>query len=242
MQNKKRTLYSFLFLILLWQISFWIKGESVFFPSFFQLLSETLSLIQERSFLGIVSRTLLRVILGCSLCFGFAFVLAFLAFWKAKFEILWTSFFQICRILPSVVLIVLLLIFFPIAWIPYGIQICVVLPLLYEQSLKSLQAMNPEYHEFLQYYEVSAWKKFRYVYLPIVLRAMYKNMESILGLCMKVTIAGELLAQEEKSIGGEIFTEKMYLNIPRVLAWCFVLLLLHIVLMFVIKRLGKEDE
>lgn len=71
---------------------------------------------------------------------------------------------------------------------------------------------------------------------------MYKNLESILGLCFKVTIAGELLAQEETSVGGEIFTQKMYLNLSTVFAWCFVLLLLHFFMLLLLKRFGVGYE
>lgn len=240
MQTKRNTFLSFLVLILLWQSFIWWKGENMFFPSFPQVIADTFSLVQEKSFLEILLRTLLRVVFGFFLCFALAFFLAFLAFWKRDLEIVWKSFFQICRILPAVILIVLLLLFFPISWIPFCIQLCVVLPLLYEQSLKSLQEMDLEYHEFLHYYHVSLWKKFRYVYFPIVFHGMYKNLESILGLCMKVTIAGELLAQEDRAIGGEIFTEKMYLNISRVLAWCLILLILHGILSFVINKVGQR--
>lgn len=241
MQSKRNTLVSFILLLFFWQTVAMLQGERIFFPSFLEVWKDSLLLFRERNFWETLTLTLFRVIAGVMLCFCFASLLSFFTFCRREVEIVWKAFFQICRILPSVVMILLLLIFFPIPWIPFCIQICVVLPLLYEQSLKALENMNPEYQEFLEYYDFSLWKKFSLVYFPIIKQEMYQNMESILGLCMKVTIAGELLSQEERAIGGEIFIEKMYLNIPRVLAWCLVLLCLHSILFFFLKRWGKHE-
>lgn len=238
--TNKKQLYSFLLLLVLWQVSASVQEERVFFPSFLEVIQEGVLLVQEGSFWKILSLTFFRVFLGFSLCFSLAFLLAILSFWKENLEIVWTALFQIFRILPSVVMIILLLIFVPISWISISIQLCVVLPLLYEQSLKSLQGISGEYREILYYYDVALWKRCFYVYFPVVFQNLLKNMESILGLCIKVTIAGELLAQEEESIGGEIFIQKMYLNIPRVLAWCLLLLLLHSLLALCIRKLGKK--
>ena len=185
-----------------------------------------------------VGLTILRVAVGFGLCCSLSVVLALLTFWQREMEILWIAFFGVCRILPSVVLIVLLLVFVPLTWLPVVIQACVGLPVMYEQALKSLKSFEQDISLFLRFYRISYWKRFRKVYLPKIFREMYKNLEGILGLCFKVTIAGELLAQEETSVGGEIFTQKMYLNLSTVFAWCFVLLVLHFFMLLLLKRFG----
>ncbi|KDE63264.1 ABC transporter permease [Fusobacterium necrophorum BFTR-1] len=242
MQIKRNTLLSFLFFICLWEgYSIW-KGERVFFPSLEMVFKDCILLLQSTFFWKTLGLTILRVVVGFGLCCSLSVVLALLTFWKREMEILWIAFFGVCRILPSVVLIVLLLVFVPLTCLPFVIQVCVVLPLMYEQALKSLESFEQDISLFLHFYRISYWKRFRKVYLPKIFREMYKNLEGILGLCFKVTIAGELLAQEETSVGGEIFTQKMYLNLSTVFAWCFVLLVLHFFMLLLLKRFGVGYE
>ncbi|RXZ69217.1 ABC transporter permease subunit [Fusobacterium necrophorum] len=242
MRSKRNVLLSFFFWICLWECySIW-KGERIFFPSLEMVVSDGILLLQSAFFWKTLGLTILRVAVGFGLCCSLSVVLALLTFWKREMEILWIAFFGVCRILPSVVLIVLLLVFVPLICLPFVIQACVVLPLMYEQALKSLESFEQDISLFLRFYRISYWKRFRKVYLPKIFREMYKNLESILGLCFKVTIAGELLAQEETSVGGEIFTQKMYLNLSTVFAWCFVLLLLHFFMLLLLKRFGVGYE
>ncbi|MDK4494035.1 ABC transporter permease subunit [Fusobacterium necrophorum] len=206
------------------------------------VVTDGILLLQTAFFWKTLGLTILRVAVGFGFCCSLSVVLALLTFWKREMEILWIAFFGVCRILPSVVLIVLLLVFVPLTWLPFVIQACVVLPLMYEQALKSLESFEQDISLFLRFYRISYWKRFRKVYLPKIFREMYKNLEVILGLCFKVTIAGELLAQEETSVGGEIFTQKMYLNLSTVFAWCFVLLVLHFFMLLLLKRFGVGYE
>lgn len=242
MRSKRNVLLSFFLWICFWEgYSIW-KGERVFFPSLEMIVTDGILLLQTAFFWKTLGLTILRVAVGFGLCCSLSVVLALLTFWKREMEILWIAFFGVCRILPSVVLIVLLLVFVPLTCLPFVIQACVVLPLMYEQALKSLESFEQDISLFLHFYRISYWKRFRKVYLPKIFREMYKNLESILGLCFKVTIAGELLAQEETSVGGEIFTQKMYLNLSTVFAWCFVLLLLHFFMLLLLKRFGVRYE
>lgn len=242
MRSKRNVLLSFFLWICFWEgYSIW-KGERVFFPSLEMVVTDGILLLQTAFFWKTLGLTILRVAVGFGLCCSLSVVLALLTFWKREMEILWIAFFGVCRILPSVVLIVLLLVFVPLTCLPFVIQACVVLPLMYEQALKSLESFKQDISLFLHFYRISYWKRFRKVYLPKIFREMYKNLESILGLCFKVTIAGELLAQEETSVGGEIFTQKMYLNLSTVFAWCFVLLLLHFFMLLLLKRFGVRYE
>ena len=242
MRSKRNVLLSFFLWICLWEgYSVW-KGERGFFPSLEMVVTDGILLLQTAFFWKTLGLTILRVAVGFGLCCSLSVVLALLTFWKREMEILWIAFFGVCRILPSVVLIVLLLVFVPLTWLPFVIQACVVLPLMYEQALKSLESFEQDISLFLRFYRISYWKRFRKVYLPKIFREMYKNLEGILGLCFKVTIAGELLAQEETSVGGEIFTQKMYLNLSTVFAWCFVLLVLHFFMLLLLKRFGVGYE
>lgn len=241
MQIKRNTLLSFLFFICLWEgYSIW-KGERVFFRVW-RWYSKTAFCCYKALFLENVgidnSKSRCRF---WTLLFSFCCLSSF-DFLETRDGNFVDCFFGVCRILPSVVLIVLLLVFVPLTCLPFVIQVCVVLPLMYEQALKSLESFEQDISLFLHFYRISYWKRFRKVYLPKIFREMYKNLEGILGLCFKVTIAGELLAQEETSVGGEIFTQKMYLNLSTVFAWCFVLLVLHFFMLLLLKRFGVGYE
>lgn len=219
-----------------------MERRKSFFSEFGDGIQRLHFVVTKHFFWKTLGLTILRVVVGFGLCCSLSVVLALLTFGNERWKFCGLLFFGVCRILPSVVLIVLLLVFVPLTCLPFVIQVCVVLPLMYEQALKSLESFEQDISLFLHFYRISYWKRFRKVYLPKIFREMYKNLEGILGLCFKVTIAGELLAQEETSVGGEIFTQKMYLNLSTVFAWCFVLLVLHFFMLLLLKRFGVGYE
>lgn len=242
MQNKKYTLYSFCFLFCLWQLASLLEGNSIFFPSFWEVLKEGVALLEEREFWRTLLFSLFRVGMGFLFSLFLALFLALFAYWKDGIEILWKGLFRVFQILPSLVLILLLLVFCPTERLAFFIQLCVVLPLLYEQFHKTLMSLGEEYGLCLYYYEVSFWKRIAHIYFPFLWRELSKNIAGVLGLAFKVTIAGELIAQEDGTIGGEIFLQKMYLNIPRMFAWCMLLLLLHVIFLLLFALVMKVPK
>ena len=65
----------------------------------------------------------------------------------------------------------------------------------------------------------STARKVRYIYAPAALESYAAAVKTSMGLAWKAGVAAEVLAGTEKTLGGEIYSTKIYLEVPRLFAW-----------------------
>ncbi len=177
------------------------------------------------AFLFTLARAVVAFVLSAAVAFG----LALLAGVFPKTEFCVNAVVTVLRALPTIAVILLALAVFNSAYVPVVVAFLVAFPVAYATFTRQF-AHNGELFDVCKTYNVSAANKIRYFLLPLIRDELLSVAEEELPLCLKVVIAGEVLALPLKSVGREMYVGKVSLETAKVaaltlivLAVCFVL-------------------
>ena len=120
-----------------------------------------------------------------------------------------------------------------------------VVPVVWENIVAQYQTTDSSLLEMARAYELSAWKKFRYIYVPSAFPGFLAGCMSAMGLAWKSGIAAEVLSQPTSAIGTDLYYAKIYLETPDLFAWTSVVIILSMCIEKIIRKLlfrGKTNE
>lgn len=238
--------------ILLWQLCCSILNKPLLLPSPWQVLKTLFRLAGNSLFWSSVAASLGKVLLAFLLAVAAGCLCAVLAA-----AVPWVRTFlhppvSIIRATPVASFTILALVWIPSKWLPVFISFLMVLPMIYENVYQGIQNTDPLLLEMGKVYQLSLWKKLRFLYFPAVLPFFSSACVNGLGFAWKSGIAAEVLGLPKLAIGRQIHDAKIYIEIPELFAWTAVVILLSMVLerlllslMKLLKRrvlLAKEAE
>lgn len=127
---------------------------------------------------------------------------------------------------PVVCFVILALVWLGSQRLTFVIVFVIVFPIIYLQTLEGLARADAKLLEMAQVFRLSGWKRLRYIYLPALLPSLVSGCKLALGMSWKSGIAAEVIGTPVHSIGQQLYFAKIYLEIDRLFAWTFVILLL----------------
>lgn len=113
----------------------------------------------------------------------------------------------------------------------------IVLPTLYINTLTGLQQTDDRFLDVAKVFELSLGKKIGYIYIPQALPYVLSAASLAMGMAWKAGVAAEIIGLVKHSIGNELYKAKIYLMIPELFAWTFVIVVLSVLCESVIKLL-----
>ncbi len=226
--------------LMLWQLCCVRINKPLLLPSPLQVLKTLFSLSQTGLFWTTVAISLgkillafgLAVLMGCFLATIAAAVPAVRTFLQPPISIIRAS--------PVASFTILVRVWVQSNWLPVFISFLMVLPMIYENVYKGIQSTDHQLLEMAQVYQLSFWKKLRFLYFPAVLPYFSSACVNGLGFAWKSGIAAEVLGLPKLAIGRQIHDAKIYIEIPELFAWTLVVILLSMLLEKLLLRLMTQ--
>ena len=134
----------------------------------------------------------------------------------------------VLRALPTIAVILIAMVAFNSAVVPMFVAFLVAFPIVYGAFLRETD--DKQLADLCKVYGVSATKKVNYVLLPQAKRAMLLQCHDTLPLCVKIVIAGEVLALPRLGLGKQMYVAKVNLLTANVLALTLLALVVCLIL------------
>lgn len=241
MKKSILTILSITILLLAWQLFAMLVRLPDLIPSVPRLLSTLAALFTSGSFYRSVAATVLRGAAGMSISLTAAMGAAFL-FNKSKWTYeLFRPLLAILRSIPVISFILLALIFLNAESIPLIIAFLTMFPLLTENLTRGLRSRRKELSIMAHQFKIGRWNRLAQVIYPQLKPFLYSGLASALGFGWRAIIMGEVLAQCTPGIGGEMKQAQVFINVPELIAWTIIAILISYLFDKGISRLGKQQ-
>ena len=225
--------------ILIWYLIAVSIGKSIILPTPIETLREFFALFADGAFYLAVGSTLGRTLLGFVIAFALASLFAFLSSRSAFVKNLFSPFAVILRVLPTISIILLVLIWFRSTLAPYVITFVVIFPMLYKIVLDAIEQVDRGLIEMSDVYRFSNSKKLFHIYLPQMTPALLTGEGVTLSFSVKLTVAAEVLAYTKDSLGRNLQQASAYIETAKLLAWTLAAILLGFLLEGVVLLIKK---
>jgi len=144
------------------------------------------------------------------------------------------------KTIPTMVLVVLSLVWFDKDKTPFVVGFAIIFPILYEGIRNNLMQIDKKIIDMTKIYEVSLKDKIKKVYLPTMKFYFMSIFVSTFSLTFKTVIAGEVHGQPKFGIGSQIQLDKVNFNTPGIFAWIVIIVIISLVLETINKLLKKN--
>lgn len=245
MVNKKvkRILLSIsvlLFWILVWWgVSFIVNhnANSPLIPSPLSTAKALVNLLSLKSFYTAISLSLFRVLAGLSLAILIGAPLAFACYRFSIIRTTITPFISVMKAMPVATFVLILWITLRGNLLPICVGIIMVMPVIFQNILAGLDALDKDLTEVTKVFQLSLWKKMRIHILPSLRPYFFPAIITSIGLAFKSQVAAEIIAYTNKSIGQYIYDATYAGSNDQSFAWAVVIVAFSIGLEFACKAL-----
>lgn len=221
---------SFILFLIGWEIVALVVDNSLLFPNLIDISTALKNIVIGENFVYTIWNTLSRLFLGIFFAIIFSVILGTLSYKYEIVNILLRPFTIFLRAVPTITIIILVLIWSSTQRVPIVVGFLILFPILYEGILGGLNGVDRNLLNMSKVFKVKLARVIKDIYIPSVYYHISSNIPSYIGLTFKVIIAGEVLSQENLSIGGEIFINKIYLESSNIFAWIIIIIVLNYIL------------
>lgn len=231
---------SLLFFMIVWEGIARTVDNELIFPSLVSIFTSLTDIVQRQDFSSIIFHTIKRTGMSIAVSIVLGVVCSTLSYRYRFFYLLFFPFLTFLKSIPTIAVIILVLIWSSAEMVPFVAAVMILLPLFYENILGGIDSIDKDLLKMADIYKVSLIDTIRGIYIPSIYFFIAPSFPSTAGLALKVVIAGEVLAQESLSIGGEIFMGKIYLESSAIFAWIIIVIGINFVLDLGIKYFNKR--
>lgn len=232
-----RTLAAMLFWLAVWQCAAFFIGKEVLIPAPAQVAVRLWQLAGQASFWITALSSLGRVVLGFAAALAVGVLLAVLTAAFKPCRALFEPLVSIIRATPVASFIILALVWLQSARVPVFISFLTVVPIVWANVESGILQTDAKLLEMAGIYRFSRWQILRDVYIPSVRPYFLSAFTTGLGFAWKSGIAAEVIANTKNSVGGQIYSAKIYLETPDLFAWTLVVIALSMILEKLLVRL-----
>ena len=195
------------------------RGNELLLPYPASVWSTFTAMVGTEEFWAAVLASLGRIALG--LCWGATIggVLAVLTCASPWADRLLSPAIRVVRAAPVASFILLVLLWTGRNRVPAVIAAMMVIPVVWDNLSRGIQAMDGKLLELARCYRFSRWKTASLIYLPALRPYILTALTTAAGLAWKSGVAAEVLCLPEPSLGQRIYYTKYYLDIPELFAW-----------------------
>jgi len=238
-KSKLYTGMSCVFFIILWQLIAVIINNDVYIPRIQQVIEAIKIILNEQNFLKVIFSSFYRTMFSYLLALIFSMILGVLATVCPFFQYVMQPINSFGKTIPTMVLVVLSLVWFDKDKTPFVVGFAITFPILYEGIRNGLMQIDKKIIDMTKIYEVSLKDKIKKIYLPVMKFYFMSIFVSTFSLTFKTVIAGEVHGQPKFGIGSQIQLEKVNFNTSGIFAWIVIIVIISVVLE-IINKLFKE--
>lgn len=229
-KNRKQEIVSVLILLILWEIAAIKMNNDIYLPRIEEVFKSMITIIRGKNFQWNFLSSVYRTLISFFAAYILAVILGVLSLMYPIFKNFFRPINAIFKTIPTMVLVVLALVWFDKDKAPFVVGFAIVFPILYEGVMSSINNVDKKILEMCKIYNVSKKEKIKKIYLPAIKFYTTGIFVSTFSLAFKVVVAGEVHGQPKYGIGAAIQQEKMNFNITGIFAWIVIIAIMSVIL------------
>lgn len=228
--TRLKSLGILIFWLGVWQLlSMWIDIE-LLLVSPIDTMVRLVQLAQESFFWLSIATSLERIMSGFLLALAVASVLAFLAAKIPLVHEFMAPLFNVIKSIPVASFIILALVWVKSGYLSTFCSFIMVLPIIYTSLHQGLVSVSKELLEVGEVYRLSRWNIIKKIYVPSIIPYLISSCSVGLGLAWKSGVAAEVIGLLNATIGIQLYSAKVSLEMADLFAWTLIIVLLSFLL------------
>ncbi|MBQ7351626.1 MAG: ABC transporter permease subunit [Clostridia bacterium] len=222
-----------------WFLSYVVVGEEIIIPSPINVLKEIFLLFGRWYFWKCLAGTLLRAL--CAFCVSFVLAWGLVLIFKfcPNMRLCVRIFISICRALPTIAIILILLLWTTSNVASISVTIFVVLPVIFSSILDSLDKIDPQIIDMFRVFKISKKTQMQKYIIPQLIPSTIETIGRGFSLNLKLIVASEVLAGVAKSIGSMMSQSKIYFETAELFALVIITIILAVLIELVFSRFAQ---
>ncbi|GAA0226960.1 ABC transporter permease [Metaclostridioides mangenotii] len=229
-KNRSQVFIATILLIAIWEIAAKIIDNSIYLPTVETVVSNLGVIVRQEDFFLNIYYSMYRTVVSFFIALILALITGVLSSFNSLIKNMLKPINALATSIPTMILVVLSLIWFDKNNAPYIVGIFIVFPLLYDAVISSIGGVDKNIVEMAKVYKVNKLEIIRKIYFPAIKFQILGMFISSFSLAFKVVIAGEVHGQPEYGIGTVIQYEKMNFNTEAIFAWIVIIALISFAL------------
>jgi len=233
-------LLSFSIIVALW----WVLAETRYkqtgiIPTPIDTLRIIGNEMQKDSFFKAILSTLERSFISFFISFACASILATFAHFNRIIGTMLNPFIVLCRSMPTMALVLILLLAVRSDMLPTVVAFLVVFPLCFENMRVAISETDKKLITMAKVFKIPKWRQVMGIYIPAMLPFVFSSIIAGFGLNIKVVISAEVMGLPSMSIGYLILSARQGFNFGVSFAWLVIAVILSLIcecILRVIKR------
>lgn len=240
--NNAYFLLGVLTIFIIWVGSSLIINNTLVLPSIKDVFLALKKILLSGNTYLVLIMTFLKLILVMVISLVIALTLALLAYKTKVFGSFIKPFMVLFKTVPIIAIILFFLIAFGRNLSPYIMTAIVVIPIMYEGLLTSINSISQELIDDLKTLSNNNWIVLKNFYLPLILNFILMTIIQSFGMGLKVIIMGEFISQPNNTIGYILQLERSSLNSATILAWSIILMIIVLIIEILMTRISKNTN
>ena len=238
--NLSVSLLTVFFIFLFWTVAAAAINSKFILPNVYETLSAFGELFKDGDFYVSLLSTLARTFIAFAVSFLLAFSLAFLVkkFKKAKYAV--EPIIAICRALPTVAVVLLLLFWTNSKVAPVIVSMLVVLPTAYTNCIAAFDAVDKDALTMCRLFNVPKYSVFNKVIIPQMTPQILYAVGAGFSLNLKLMVAAEVLAATGKSLGNKLNYYNYNLMTAEMLSVVVITVIIGLTVELIFNALAKK--
>ena len=224
------SLLSFAIIVAVW----WILAETRFkqtgvIPTPIDTLRIIAEQMRKDSFFKAIFTTLGRSTISFIISFAVACVFATLAHFKKFIGSMLNPFIVLCRSMPTMALVLILLLSVGSYLLPTVIAFLVVFPLCYENMKAAIGETDNKLVTMARVFKIPKRLQITGIYIPAILPYVFSSIIAGFTLNIKVVISAEVMGLPTMSMGHLILSARQGFNFGVSFAWLVIAVILSLI-------------
>lgn len=225
------------FLFFVWFVAAVISQSEFIVPRPLTAIKLFFVMLTEAKTYGALLSTLTRSVISYLISFGFALSLAVISLFFAPAYKLLSPVVSVLRALPTMAVVLLLIIWTGPKTATVIVALLVIFPTLYSLFYESMTRVD---RDVIDMAKIDGADKtilaFRF-YIPLAAPMASRSAAGALSLCVKLTVAAEVLASTAGSLGAMMQTYRVYFETARLMALTTMTVIVSLLLEAILYRL-----
>ena len=195
--------------------------------------------MRKATFAKAVLSTLERSFVSFFISFAAATALATLDNFLKFVGAVLNPFIMICRSMPTMALVLILLLAVGSSMLPTTVAFLVVFPLCYENMRAAIAETDNRLIIMAKVFKMPKWRQITGIYIPSMLPFIFSSIIAGFGLNIKVVISAEVMGLPSMSIGYQILSARQGLNFGASFAWLVIAVALSLICETILRLISR---
>ncbi|SHH57928.1 NitT/TauT family transport system permease protein [Clostridium collagenovorans DSM 3089] len=237
-KDKFQVFLSIIILLVLWEVIALSINNNIYLPTLGEVGKSIKYTITDEKFIFHIYSSMSRAVLSFIVALIMAILLGVLASFSNFFRNFLKPINSLVMSIPTMILVVLAIIWFNKNDTPFIVGFAIVFPIFYDAVVSAILNLDKKLLQMTQIYNFNIKDKILKVYFPAIKFQIVGIMLSTFSLALKVVVAGEVYGQPTYGMGTVIQLEKINFNTSGIFAWIIIIAFIS----FLLDKLQKIIE